>query len=155
MSRNTIGKGENAYYLFLCYFYKLSLSGSLKILDCLVKCWLWSRCIFLTHFCKLEDLISDQLIPETPVPDYEDIATPENQSVFKFAEKFKTVLSSIHKIGILSVYHSCWTVWYYLIDGIWWGLCFPSKLIQVTNLLCNGTLNWSLIRSTLNLLTIH
>ena len=53
---------------------------------------------------KTIDLFSEKVIPQTPVPDYGDIASPENQSVFKFAEKFKTVLSSIHQIGIANNY---------------------------------------------------
>ena len=42
-------------------------------------------------------------MPETPVPDYGDAATPENQNVFKFAKKFQTVLTNIQKIGILPI----------------------------------------------------
>ncbi|XP_060585388.1 uncharacterized protein LOC132741265 isoform X2 [Ruditapes philippinarum] len=40
----------------------------------------------------------EQVMPETPVPDYGDAATPENQNVFKFAQKFQTVLTNIQKI---------------------------------------------------------
>jgi hypothetical protein len=55
--------------------------------------------LFLTIF--LPSLtISEQVMPETPVPDYGDAATPENQNVFKFAQKFQTVLTNIQKIGI-------------------------------------------------------
>ncbi|WAR25447.1 LOW QUALITY PROTEIN: hypothetical protein MAR_011151, partial [Mya arenaria] len=40
----------------------------------------------------------DQLMPETPVPDYEEAATPENQNVFTFAKKFQKILTNIQKI---------------------------------------------------------
>ncbi|XP_045164422.2 uncharacterized protein LOC123528625 isoform X2 [Mercenaria mercenaria] len=40
----------------------------------------------------------EQVMPETPVPDYGDAATQENQNVFKFAQKFQTVLTNIQKI---------------------------------------------------------
>jgi hypothetical protein len=39
-------------------------------------------------------------MPETPVPDYEEAATAENQNVFNFAKKFQKVLTNIQKIGI-------------------------------------------------------
>lgn len=51
---------------------------------------------FFFHFLQ----ISEQVIPDTPVPDYKDAATAENQNVFKFAKKFETVLTNIQKIGI-------------------------------------------------------
>ena len=45
-------------------------------------------------------LFTEKVVPNTPVPDYGDAATPENQSVFKFTEKFRNVMTSIKNIGI-------------------------------------------------------
>ena len=44
-------------------------------------------------------MFTEEVIPQTPVPDYESANTPENQNVFSFAKKFQNVLTSIQKIG--------------------------------------------------------
>ena len=45
-------------------------------------------------------LFSEEVIPQTPVPDYEDVLSPQNESVFQFATKFKNVITHIQQIGI-------------------------------------------------------
>jgi len=45
----------------------------------------------------------EEVIPDTPQPDYDAADTPENQNVFTFAKKFHTVLTNIKKIGNLPV----------------------------------------------------
>lgn len=50
-------------------------------------------------FCCRYSLFTEDVIPQTPIPDYGDINSPENQNVFSFAKKFKNVLKNIQKIG--------------------------------------------------------
>ena len=50
-------------------------------------------------FIKKNNMFSEEVIPQTPVPDYEEVLSPQNKSAFQFATKFQKVISSIHEIG--------------------------------------------------------
>lgn len=84
----------------LTFFHHLLCIKSHFLWRKLIEHFLGTMQIFFWHFWK----ISEEVIPDTPVPDYQDAATQENQNVFKFAKKFETVLTNIQKIGIFWLY---------------------------------------------------
>jgi hypothetical protein len=69
----------------------------LQIDVCIVLCII--RCVY-----AVAPLFSVAVVPQSPEPDYSDEGTPTDQSdqssYFSFANKFKTVLTSMKEIGI-------------------------------------------------------